>query len=157
MKSLLPVLVLSLSAGPALALSCMRPDPVRSYQQAAEAEEAYLVVTGTLSHDPTSVPDRHSPEQPVSFPATLTGAFLKDDRFHGAFAAPVTVNVDCVMMTCGQMPEPSQEVLVYLQESPDGYQLNVGPCGGWMFTDPSDEDIDRVARCHASGDCQIVD
>ena len=149
--------LLAVTAGPALSLSCMKPDPARSYTQAAEAEEAYLVVHGKLSHNPDAVPERKSGEQPISFPATLTGAFLQADGFHGAFAAPLTVTVDCAMTWCGEAPESSVDVLAYLQETPTGYALTLGPCGGWMFTDPTTEDLDRVVSCHTGGDCTPQD
>lgn len=157
MNALPPLLALLMTAGPALSLSCIRPDPVRSYQQAADAEEVYLLVTGTLSHDPASVPPKPEDGQSATMPATLTGAFLNADRFEGAFAAPVTVSLDCVASWCGQMPEPSAEVLAFLQETPTGYALSLGPCGGWMFVDPTEAQIERVVACHTGGDCAVED
>ena len=149
---------LMLASGPALALSCMRPDVATSYRDAADSADSYLVVLGRLTHDePASAETMRNPDRvddpPQTFEARIAGHFLNGESFGGDIAVPVTVTVGCVSVWCAPVPPAEAEVLAFVRHDAEGYYLDVGPCGGRYFTDPTQEQIDRVLACHAGGDC----
>ncbi len=143
-------LMASLSAGSAQALSCLQPDPARSYAQAAASDEAYLVVTGELTHDAGS----GTIQEATQVPARITGHFLQGSAFSEPMDIPVTLALSCVSVWCSSAPESGTQVLAFLKETPRGYVLDLPPCGGWMFQDPRDDQIKAVTACHTGGTCE---
>lgn len=148
------IICLSLVGGPAAALSCLRPEVLRSYQEAAAAEEVYVVVSGVLSHDVDSVPEgRNSDSPPLSFPARLTGAALATDGFTAPFDAEVEVTLSCVSAWCAPPPPQNASVLAFLRKTEAGLLLDMQPCQQWLFEDPEPEDMFALFDCHTSGNC----
>ncbi|EAQ03662.1 hypothetical protein OB2597_10481 [Pseudooceanicola batsensis HTCC2597] len=152
------MLSVAMLAGPAYALSCLRPDVATAYTRAAEAEDGYLVVRGTLSHDRLADEGTmRSPDQadgpPETFEATIEGRFLRGDAFAGEIAAPVTVVLECVSVWCAAPPPAGAEVLAFVRQTETTLFLETGPCGGTIFVDPGEDQIDRVLACHSGGDC----
>lgn len=157
MKPVLPALLtlsLGLAAGPADALSCMRPDVLRSYKAAADAYEAYVVVSGVMVHDVQSVPEDRNENSPrVNYTARLVGAYLGDEGFTGTFDAPVDVTLDCVSAWCSPLPAQRESVLAFVRKTETGYALNVQPCRQWLFENPEPEQMVALFDCHTSGNC----
>ena len=90
MKTFLTSMALVLAAGPALALSCLRPDVARTYSQASEAEQAYVVVAGALRFDEGRLPENDGTNQDrrtVAIPARLEGKSLSRAGVHDAVCA----------------------------------------------------------------------
>ena len=56
MKLLVLPLVFAAVAGQAAALSCIRPDPILTFQRVAAAPEPYYVLYGQLDFDQTTLP-----------------------------------------------------------------------------------------------------
>ncbi|MGC0223296.1 hypothetical protein [Pseudooceanicola nitratireducens] len=143
-------LMASLSAGTAQALSCLQPDPALSYAEAAASDDAYLVVTGELTHDAGS----GTIQEATQMPARIAGHFLKGSGFSEPMDIPVTLALSCVSVWCSSAPESGSQVLAFLKETPTGYVLDLPPCGGWMFQDARDDQIKAVTICHTGGSCE---
>ncbi len=75
MKVLLTVAAL-LAASQAQALSCIRPDPVTSFDHANTSASPYMVMTGTLTAPPASGMTESKPVSPMP---KLTGQGLAQD------------------------------------------------------------------------------
>lgn len=156
MKSLIAAtLTIVLPANTALALSCLRPDVVRSYQMAAEASESYVVVSGVLDHQMAEVPtDRKEGNAPVSFAAQLVGKHLTADGFTGDFSRPVEVTLNCVSVWCATLPPQHSSVLAYVRMEGDQFFIDANPCQTWLFDDPTPDQMVSVVACHTEGNCQ---
>ena len=155
---LLPgVLVATLTAGPALALSCLAPDITRTYQQAAEAVETYIVVYGQLSFDEDQLPvvdysNQMDTPPDTLIPARINGKSLTLGGFSTDFDMPITLNAKCFGPWCAQ-PKSDVPYLAFLERTDDGYTLVLDPCGGFGFARPSEATRQKVAVCFQGGAC----
>ncbi len=157
MKHILSAAAIVLAAQPVFALSCMAPDVADSYQTAANSPDSYVVVHGYLSHHIKTVDhstgDVNNPRE-VSFQAQLSGNFLTAEGFNEAYALPVTVNLRCMVAWCGSLPKAGR-VLAFVHQTSLGHQiLDIGPCGGELFADPTAAMLERVYACHTGEPCQ---
>ena len=155
-RFLLPVM-LSFAAGPALSLSCLPPDVIRSYNEAAASEKSYVVVHGTLSFDEGQLPevdlnrqDETPPETDI--PGRLTGKSLSQAGFEAEFDRPVTVRAMCFGPWCGR-PVSGTDYLSFLEKSGDSYVLAVTPCGGFEFAEPTKAMLKQVTQCMQGNSC----
>lgn len=126
----------------------------RSFVEANEAEETYIVVHGQLEFDRSALPPGmlDDPEaQGRDIPARITGAGLMRDGFTLPFATDLTLRTTCAGPWCATA-EPG-EALTFLEKTDDGYVLTVSPCGGHLFQSPTTEDLSRVSSCFAGGAC----
>lgn len=144
----------ALLAAPALALSCLQPDIARSFDEAQKAEEAYVVVHGTLSFDASTLPKEVSNDNPpvTKVPARLEGRALSKTGFDHEFARDVTLEVLCFGPWCGGAT-PGETLLGFIRKDDDGYTLSVDPCGSLTFPDPDQKVLDKVAACFRDGRC----
>jgi len=143
--------------GPALALSCLPPDAARTYQQAAEAEEAYIVVHARLEFDAAALPRTDWQDQAASpphtlIPARMTGQALTKTGFDLPFDRPITLDAQCFGPWCAGAT-PGTSYLAFLKRTEDGYLLALDPCGGMGFADPTPENLRRVETCYSGGIC----
>ena len=156
----LPVLslVFSLMSPAAFALSCMPHDVAQVYQEAAESETRYFVVLGELTFDKRKLPvtdwDNQADTPPdTRIPARLTGRSLEKGGFRKAFDGQITLNAQCF----GPWRASAISGANYLAfVNADTHELVVTPCGGFGFTNPSNEVIDTVLQCHRGGACEPV-
>jgi hypothetical protein len=153
-RTLIAGIMSLLFATPALSLSCMRPDVKYSFQQAAEAEETYIVARGTLTFSERKLPEavgNDSPPQTL-IPAHLKGWGLSDTGFNVEFDQDITLEVLCFGPWCGGAGS-GKEYLVFLRKDNDGYTMIADPCASMVFQDPSTEMLDTVAACFKAGAC----
>ncbi|MGI3169350.1 hypothetical protein ACRARG_09375 [Pseudooceanicola sp. C21-150M6] len=143
------------SAGPSLALSCMRPDVATSYQLAQKEAADYVIVEGHLSHDITGVPrNRPKGAPPVTFPARIEGRALTSGGFTAPFSGPVTVTLTCQSIWCAPAPPQEAEVIVFLRKASGGaFVLEAQPCRRNIFVDPPAGSAARILACHQGRDC----
>lgn len=157
MKTACLSLVATCLAGPALALSCLAPDVMRSYAEAAASEKEYVVVHGTLSFDEAQLPpeDLLQNDKPpeTDIPARLSGTYLTEAGFEETFDRPVTLRALCLGPWCGR-PASGSDYLAFLEKAGDGFLLEINPCGGFEFADPDTAMLDKVAQCFRTGDCE---
>lgn len=139
---------------PALALSCMRPDPMRAYQAAAEAEEAYVVVVGKLTFNERKLPEAVGNDSPpqTRIPARMTGKALSKSGFDHAFDRDITLEVLCYGPWCGGAGS-GETYLTFLKRTDTGYVMSADPCGSMMFQDPKPKALRQIEQCYKNGRC----
>lgn len=140
------------AAGPALSLSCLRPDPERAFGQAAASADRYAVLFGSFAFDGSAMPsfdERGDTETIDPVPATFSGMALNTNGFTIPYTTDLWLQPTCAGIWCGGM-QPSEDVLAFVRDRGDGtYELELGPCPAWTFFDPSKEVLDRMAECLA--------
>lgn len=137
----------ALTAGPALALSCLEPSVARSFEEARAAEEVYAVVLGRFEFDRADLSSKGA-----TIPAIFDGRVLGPDGFVAEARRSVLLEVTCAMSWCGQI-EPGAETLAFIEQGEDGLKVDVAPCPQWVFQGPSPEQIE-VARSCMTGSCE---
>lgn len=146
-----------LIAGPALALSCLPPDPVRDFIQADEAEDIWIVVEGRLNFDSSRLPEqdlaRNDAPPETDIPARLEGLSLGPDGFSRAFDRDITLRVLCFGPWCGGA-EAGRDYLGFLKREGDGYVAFADPCGNRLYAEPTDAMRDALTRCMRGDVCQ---
>lgn len=147
--------MLAVLASPAVALSCLRPDVVRSYHQAAGAEEHYVVVHGELRFDQSRLPDAELNDSPPStrIAAKLSGHALSNGTFSHPFDRSIKLDVLCFGPWCG-VAKSGVDYLAFLEVREGGYILKINPCGGQAFAEPTPEMLRQVEQCNAGGPCK---
>ncbi len=138
MKRLLPV-ALALFATQAGALSCVRPDPIRSFQVASGSQDEYLILKGRFAFDISLLPQSEVSSglvlpQPV--PAQFQGQSLTVDGFTNPINGPITVMPVCIGAFCGGLT-PGAEVIAFARKQNNIYVVDTDPCGAWVFTPDS--------------------
>jgi len=157
-KNLALMLAVMLGAGPALALSCLPPDVARTYKQATEAQETYVVVLGRLSFDETKLPkadmERQQETPPETLiPARIEGTSLSQAGFETPFNTNITLNARCFGPWCAGASSGTR-YLAFLERTPEGYVLSIDPCGGFGFAEPRADMIEKVIGCFRGEACK---
>ncbi|QFT91643.1 hypothetical protein FIU86_02235 [Roseovarius sp. THAF9] len=155
MKTFLTSMAFVLAAGPVLALSCLRPDVARTYSQASEAEQAYVVVTGELRFDEARLPKNdgtNKDRRNVTIPARLEGRSLSRAGFTTPFARDITLEVRCFGPWCGGA-RSGVEYLVFLEKHGRNLVMVADPCGSWAFLEPSPAQVKQVETCIGGLEC----
>jgi len=144
------------TAAPALALSCLPPDPMRLYTDARDAAENFRVIHG-----------RFTPQEPVrrlrpgrttrgnaelTIRANLTGVQLGKGGFTSRISTPVNVRLVCFASWCGSFPE-ADSYLMAVEERGGTLTLTADPCSTKLFATPSREQLEAVTLCHSKGRC----
>ncbi len=143
-----------LATEPAHALSCLRPDAVRLFEQAREAEEDYVIVKGQLTFlEAPNAPPRGS-KLPALTKARIDGHVLNRAGFPSPFSRPITVSASCFAHWCGSLDGISEHSIFAIRLTDAGLTLDIGPCGGDRVT-WSQSGEERLLRCYRNGDCQI--
>ncbi len=150
------VLALFASVSPALALSCLRPDAVRIYEQARDSEDLFVIVRGRLDLvGPAREPDPES-NLPAVTMARVNGFALTSHGFGAVFDRDVMVEAVCLGPWCGSAVGFEGEQLMGLRVSGGIYSLTADPCGS--FAVPwSKEGETRLLACHRSDTCEAAD
>ena len=148
-------LALLLQTSPGLALSCLRPDVARSYAEAAASDRQYVVVHGTLSFRESRLPQAVGNDSPpmTEIRARLTGKALSRTGFDHEFDRNITLRVACFGPWCGGAAS-GEPYLGFIERGPDGYALEVTPCGGLAFANPTDDMLGQVVRCFQGERCK---
>ncbi|MDT0681841.1 hypothetical protein RM543_04020 [Roseicyclus sp. F158] len=148
----------TLSAGQAAALSCLRPDPVRIYTQARDAEEAFRIAYGQLDLSAVSFPQMESYDvgapETRDFPGIpFEGHAITKDGFTVPVSTPVTVRLSCLGPWCPTPPGP-EPMMMALEQIGDDWRVDINACGGDAYGQPSKGQLERVVACHRDeGDC----
>jgi len=163
MKHLIPAAALAAAfvtiAGPATALSCMRPDAARAFNSAAEADESYIVVIGTFAFDESKLPQgmvmdgSGADPDPDPIPARFTGRGLTLDGFTTPMDMAMAVQPVCFGPWCGQMT-PGVETLAFMRRDGGSYVVEADPCGGWVFPKPARAVRQQMIACLRGETCE---
>lgn len=147
---------LTLAAGQAVALSCIQPDPVRDFQQASDAEETYVVLYGTFEFDQSKMPqgvEMGDPRTPAPVASIFSGNVLTLDGFVPAPDIAVTLVPTCAGPWCGAM-QTGPETLAFVVQGEEGFTLDIGPCGGGIYPEPSRAVLDQMTSCLRGEACE---
>jgi len=144
-----------LTGSQAAALSCLRPDVAEAFNTAASSDDAYVVVHGRFKFatPPSRDTGNINAQREVSYTAQFDGRYLAEDGFRTAPPLSVTVTHTCTAAWCGQLTAGVQ-TLAYLKQSATGYSIDVSPCGGQAFAEPSRQDLARVEACMRGDQCE---
>ena len=155
-------LAMILCAGPAMALSCMRPDAVRMFEYARDSEDIFYVIKGRI--DPVSdydVPTVDSDAQPkmndavANTPVRIKGVGLGRKGFSVPVDVAATVQLSCLSVWCSG-PPPDGELLMIVKKETNALTFQIGPCGGTAIPWSKDAE-DRLLQCHLSNNCEPAD
>ena len=137
-------------AGPVQALSCLMPDPVATFLQAAESSDSSAVLYGDFDFDPSGMPSfdgRTEPENVPPIPARFDGAALTSGGFTLPYETELWLQPTCAGPWCGGM-HPADNVLAFVRDRGDGtYELELGACPFWAYFDPSREVLSQMTAC----------
>lgn len=150
--------VLVMAGGPALALSCLRPDVARTYSQAAASETSYIVVVGELTFDERRLPRGDGAQQDrrnAVIPARMDGVSLSKAGFTTPFSRTITLEVACFGPWCGGA-KSGVPYLAFLEKRGGRYVLVADPCGSSAFAKPTKAQVQQVERCAGGLDCGPV-
>ncbi len=152
MRALILAAMVALVAGQVSALSCMRPDPLAAFAQAAASDDTYYVLYGTLDFDASKQPQgvQNAPRDPAPIPAFFRGHGLTTAGFTSRFDAPVTLQISCAGPWCGQAT-PHKAAVIFARVSGDQVLVEVGPCGGRVFPEPTRAVRDALTQCMSGG------
>lgn len=148
-------LIALMLAQPAHALSCLRPDVVRSYVDRAGDPDLVVLLgsfnfpAGVLSqtqHDMTREPTE----------ITIVAQFRGEDLVTGTrIETDLVIRGRCFGPWCGDMAPGTQ--LAFAQKTANGLELAVDPCGTAAFPNPDIETLARLERCMRDRSCEISD
>ena len=156
MKLTVFVLALVLIAEPVFALSCMRPDVVRLYQNAVESEENYYFIKGILVPEGAiNEPVTSGTKEPVSAETNVrfVGEALTRDGFEAPFDRDIILRLNCASIWCGAAPL-ERKIFAAIKLAGETLDLDIGPCG-FDAVDYSEPAEKRLLDCHQNGNCEI--
>lgn len=157
MRSAVLALV-ALSAGPALALSCLPADPAADFLAADASEDTWVIVEGELSFNTALLPKRdllNNDAKDVDIPARFRGNALSRGGFDRTFITPITLRLTCAGPWCGGAAPGS--LVAFLKREADGYVLIADPCGTRVYPEASPEVRNRLTQCIRGGVCKPSD
>jgi hypothetical protein len=155
MKSVILATGLMALAGQATALSCVRPDPIATFQQVAAAPEAYFVLYGQLTFDESALPagvSQNSVREPAPIPAQFVGKGLTTEGFTNDYISPVTLQVGCAGPWCGSA-RSGVDALYFVRANEPPVTMQASPCGGMIFEEPDQATLDAITACMQGGPC----
>ena len=154
MKRIILTTLIAMTAGQTQALSCMPADVARTFNWAAEAEERYIVLNGTFSFvAPARTQNRQLNPETTSRDALFEGSYLGAEGFVAAPPLDVTLTFVCLGPWCGSIESGGDSILVFAQQTTDGYIVEVDPCFGSVFPS-NDGTIERVQACMRGETCE---
>ena len=153
MKAAFAAIALMVVAGQATALSCMRPDAVRTFERVSEDTNTYYLLYGTLDFDATKQPKGVVNEErdPDPIAAQFAGFALNTVGFTTPYSNAVTLQPVCFGPWCGNTT-PGVQSLFFAQVDDDAITIEVEPCGGRIFPEPSRSLLDAMTAC-MNGTC----
>ena len=158
MRLVLTTALICLTATQSLALSCLRPDPVETFQRLAAAEEAYFVLRGALTFDENALPPgvgSNDMAQPDPIPGFFVGTGLTKEGFTSDYVSNVLLQVNCAGPWCGSA-QSNVDAVWFVPFSDPPAVLQADPCGSMTFYNPSDAVIGMLESCMAGGTCTPV-
>ncbi|MEM9435899.1 MAG: hypothetical protein AAGA15_02575 [Pseudomonadota bacterium] len=145
----------SLAASQAAALSCLPTDVATSYRQADAAEEEFVIALGRFSFDAMALkplPPANDTPPSREVTARFTGGLFTGRNFSFETEVDVTIEALCHGPWCASMV-PEVESLAFIERQGDTYALTISPCGGRLFSEPAQAQLDQIVACHSGGSC----
>jgi hypothetical protein len=133
------VLIAALVGSQAQALSCVQPDPVRTFQSVMAAPDTYVVLRGRVSEAEVLIPLPEGKTEDRPVPVWFIGTALTPDGFTQVLEGPMTVQISCAGPWCGSMLGNAEQIF-FARVQDGNYTIDSGPCGGAAFAaDPGTE------------------
>jgi len=156
MRIALLAALVALAPASVMALSCTPHSVQAAFAQAQAAKERYLIVQGQLDFDLSLVVDKwgkHNPApETLVIEAQLTGHSLSARGFKRPYAKSVELVLECFGPWCGQAT-PRKPVLAFVELGAERDVIRTNPCGGYLFTQPTQQMLRAVKGCFAGGAC----
>lgn len=155
MKLAVATAALVVISGQAQALSCLRPDPITTFQQLAAAPESYYVLKGTLTFDENLLPEGVSNDRvaaPAPIPAFFRGKGLTRQGFVNDYVSNVTLQVTCAGPWCGSAAS-GMEGVFFVPATDPPVTIEAGPCGGMIYERITQATEDMLTSCMQGGTC----
>jgi len=146
---------LALTATQATALSCMRPDPIETFQRLAAAPESYFVISGVLTFDEDDLPEPTGgfddpPPEPIA--GRFVGKGLSQAGFATPYVSDVLLQIGCAGPWCGSA-QSGVEGVFFVPAGGAPVTLQAEPCGGMIFYEPAPAVLDMLTSCMQGGTC----
>lgn len=139
---------------PATALSCVRPDVRRAYQNAEKSADTYIIALGRLEFNAARLPKTTPKGQKHVFvPARLKARSVTRTGYSSWIDQKIRLRVTCVSAWCGSAT-PNIDTLLFLRQTPLGYVLDLGPCPTNAFANPSSTQLKQLRSCMSKGPCK---
>lgn len=153
-RSIALTLALITAAGPAAALSCLRPDAVRMLEYARDSADIYHVFKGRLTAlGPYAIPtSENGKDNSADTQVQIKGSGLGAQGFSVPVDISATLRLSCLSVWCAN-PPADEELLMIVKSADDALILEVGPCGGTAVTWDKDAE-ERLLKCHLSQTCE---
>lgn len=146
-----------LTASQSFALSCMADSIEGSYISHKDAKERFILVSGRLTDKRNVVlgPEIENglDQRGDNFTATFVGRQATRAGFDRPIKTTVAVSVECGGPWCGSI-QTETRLITFLEITPYGHELAVGPCGGNVFYNPTKDQKRRVLQCLRGGVCE---
>ena len=157
MKHIFFALLCTGLAAPAWSLSCIRPDIVRTFEEARDSKAGFWIVRGRILADgPIAMPQpdaggRYKDNSSASTPVRFKGAGLRPNGEFASFEMDITLTVSCFAHWCGSPPLDT-EVFAAIEVKDSGPELQVNACSGRVMP-YSEDDEKRLLQCLSDGIC----
>ncbi|MCP1167440.1 hypothetical protein [Limimaricola litoreus] len=138
------------AAQPAAALSCLVPDPIRSFAEIDAAPEIYRAYVGRFAFDASKLPRSDAAANvstsPEPIPADFTGHQLGPTGFDTEIETAMILQPSCAGPWCGALV-PGKEVLVFARVEEGRLIVDLEPCPGTVQAAPDAAMRERLAAC----------
>ena len=154
----------------AFALSCMKPDLVKSLEEAKASEKVYHILAGKFISEPTVDHNRGGGLQlgpprsdgtrgvivsqhnktPQITRAWFEGiAVAKDARNDGQLTRfPVDIETSCVGSWCSNPPSSNQTVVAFVEDRAGQVPiLKISACPKWVFSNNVPVQVGNIRQC----------
>ncbi|KAB7614652.1 hypothetical protein F9L33_08420 [Amylibacter sp. SFDW26] len=138
-------------ASQAAALSCVRPNIGRTFNNVAASKDIYVMGQGTLTATGKIPKYQQSVERQIT--TEFTGVFYGVSGALRERTVLVTVDTICFASWCGSFPKTDEKMIVFLKKSPSGYRLESNPCDGHFKIAPTIKEIRILQKCLKKGEC----
>lgn len=158
MKCLLTAIGLTfLTVTQSFALSCAPASVEDSFKRHSVSKRNYVLVRGQLTDKRNVVfgpkVQGGNGQRSENFTATFVGYQATRAGFDAPVETTIAVSTGCAGPWCGHV-DMDEPILTFLEVTPHGQQLGVGPCGGSVFYHPKQDQIDSVMQCMRGGVCE---
>ena len=157
LASALGALMLSESA---FGLSCMRPDLVKSLEEAKESPKIYHILVGrfkSVSREPAypkmgpNMPpeDQFKPRPPRIMQSYFEGYSLAKTPHQDwpLSRYPVDIEVSCMGPWCSSVPSPDRQLIAFVEARPGLPPiLKISPCPGKTF-EADGKQVQKIRQC----------
>lgn len=161
--------VVTVSAAPLFALSCMPMDVASNFRVADEADESYVIVRGrvTVEEQPWELgrEDKGTHQfEYKSYIARIDGQVAGRRGFNAAFSEAIEFRQACRLWpdlnvcedTGARAAEQDEEDMIYfLRKTEQGYDFTTGDCPGGVYP-ATRSNVRQVRRCMAGQDCRAA-